>query len=97
MVVRDPAAQMERESDVLRAAAGQPGPADFETMLSAAASAWPENQGPMQSLRFQTGQLTLAAPGWTAAGPAFWSATWPKAPIRKPSRSCGSWLRSTPM
>lgn len=66
-VVRDPAAQMERESDVLRAAAGQPGPADFETMLSAAASAWPENQGPMQSLRFQTGQLTLAAPGWTAA------------------------------
>ena len=66
-LVRDPAAQMERETDVLRAAAGQPGPGDFETLLSAAAAAWPENQGPMQALRFQSGQLTLTTSGWSAA------------------------------
>jgi general secretion pathway protein L len=63
-VIRDPARQMQRETDLLRAAAGQPAQSDLETMLIAAASAWPEQQGPAQSLRFQSGQLTLAAPNW---------------------------------
>ena len=64
--VRDPALQMEREADLLRAAAGKPGPTDLETLLAAASAAWPEQQGPMQNLRFQTGQLSLAAQGWSA-------------------------------
>ena len=62
--VLDAPLQMQRETEVLRAAAGKPGPGDLETMLSAAASAWPAGQGPVQSLRFEPGQLTLAAPGW---------------------------------
>jgi general secretion pathway protein L len=64
--VRDPALQMERETEQLRAAAGKPGPTDLETLLAAASSAWPEQQGPMQNLRFQSGQLSLAASGWSA-------------------------------
>jgi len=63
--VLDPALQMERETDLLRAAAGRPGDTDFEPMLAAAAAAWPDSQGPMQSLRFQPGQLTLATAGWS--------------------------------
>jgi general secretion pathway protein L len=65
-VVRNPPLQMERETEVLRAAAGRPGPGDFETLLAAASAAWPEQQGPMQNLRFQPGQLSLAASGWSA-------------------------------
>jgi general secretion pathway protein L len=64
-VVRDPALQMERETDRLRAAAGRPGVADLESMLAAAASAWPDGRGPLQDLRFQVGQLSIGAPGWT--------------------------------
>ncbi|MBL8329604.1 MAG: general secretion pathway protein GspL [Rubrivivax sp.] len=64
-VVRDAALQMERETDLLRVAAGRPGPGDLETLLAAAAAAWPDQQGPMQNLRFQTGQLSLAASGWS--------------------------------
>lgn len=64
-VVRDPALQMERETDRLRAAAGRPGVVDLESMLAAAASAWPDGRGPLQDLRFQVGQLSIGAPGWT--------------------------------
>ncbi len=64
-LVRDPALQMERETDLLRAAAGKPGSGDLETLLAASAAAWPERQGPAQNLRFQTGQLSIAANGWT--------------------------------
>jgi general secretion pathway protein L len=65
-VVRDPALQMGRETDRLRAAAGQPGASDLETLLAAASAAWPEGQAPAQNLRFQTGQLSLSAAGWSA-------------------------------
>jgi general secretion pathway protein L len=58
---------MERETDLLRAAAGKPGSGDLETLMAAVSSAWPDAQGPMQNLRFQTGQLSLSAAGWSAA------------------------------
>ena len=63
-VVLDAPVQMERETDRLRAAAGRPGDADLETLLAAAATAWPDAQGPVQTLRFEGARLTLAAPGW---------------------------------
>ncbi len=62
--VIDPPAQMQRQTEVLRAAAGRPGDGDLEVLLAAAAAAWPDGQGPVQTLRFETGRLTLAAPGW---------------------------------
>jgi general secretion pathway protein L len=64
-MIRDAPLQMERETDLLRAAAGRPGSGDLETLLAAASSAWPDAQGPMQNLRFQTGQLSLSAAGWS--------------------------------
>jgi general secretion pathway protein L len=63
--VLDAPLQMQRETDVLRAAAGHAGDNDLEALLGAAASAWPEGQGPVQTLRFEPGRLTLAAPGWS--------------------------------
>ncbi|MDQ2778351.1 MAG: type II secretion system protein GspL, partial [Pseudomonadota bacterium] len=63
--VLDAPLQMQRETERLRAAAGRPGGADLESLLGAAAAAWPENTGPVQTLRFESGALTLAAPGWT--------------------------------
>ncbi len=63
--VLDAPLQMKRETDVLRAAAGHAGDNDLEALLGAAASAWPEGQGPAQTLRFEPGRLTLAAPGWS--------------------------------
>lgn len=63
--VLDAPLQMDRETDLLRTAAGQPGQADLEPMLAAAAAAWPDGQGPVQSFRFQPGQLTLATGGWS--------------------------------
>jgi general secretion pathway protein L len=62
--VLDAPAQMTRETDQLRTAAGRPGADDLEAMLAAAASAWPDAQAPAQQLRFEPGRLTLAAPGW---------------------------------
>lgn len=62
--VLDPALQMQRETERLRTAAGRAGDADFETLLGATAAAWPEGQGPAQTLRFEPGQLTLAAAGF---------------------------------
>lgn len=64
-LVRDAPLQMERETDLLRAAAGKPGSGDLETLMAAVSSAWPDAQGPMQNLRFQTGQLSLSASGWS--------------------------------
>jgi len=63
--VLDPAAQMRRETERLRAAAGRAGDGDLEVLLGAAAAAWPDGQGPVQTLRFEGGRLTLAAPGWS--------------------------------
>jgi general secretion pathway protein L len=66
-LVRNAPLQMERETDLLRAAAGKPGSGDLETLMAAVSSAWPDAQGPMQNLRFQTGQLSLSAAGWSTA------------------------------
>ena len=63
--VLDAPVQMQRETDRLRAAAGRAGAADLEALLAAAAAAWPDGVGPTQMLRFESGSLTLAAPGWT--------------------------------
>jgi general secretion pathway protein L len=62
--VLDAPQQMRRETEVLRAAAGRAGENDLEALLGAAASAWPEAQGPLQMLRFEPGRLTLSAAGW---------------------------------
>ncbi len=63
--VLDAPLQMRRESDVLRAASGRAGDDDLEALLGAAAAAWPEGAAPAQTLRFEPGRLTLAAPGWS--------------------------------
>ena len=60
--ILDAPLQMQRETETLRAAAGQPGAGDLETLLSNVASAWPQGQ-PVQSLRFEPGQLTLSTSG----------------------------------
>lgn len=64
-VVLDAPLQMQRETERLREAAGQAGAADLERMLSAAAAAWPEGQGPLQALRFEPGRLSLTVDPWT--------------------------------
>ena len=64
-VQRDADAVMQRETQVLRTLAGKPGDADLEPMLQAAASAWPADRPPVDTMRFETGRLTLAAPGWS--------------------------------
>lgn len=56
--------QMRRETELLRAQAGQPGEQDLETLLAAAARAWPAERAPADSLRFETGLLTLPLQGW---------------------------------
>ncbi len=65
--VLDAPLQMQRETERLRAAAGRPGDADLEALLGAAAAAWPDGQGPVQTLRFEAGRLILAAPGFGEA------------------------------
>lgn len=63
--VVDAPLQMQRETDALRSAAGQPGDADLEALLAAAASAWPPGQLPAQGFRFEPGQLGLVVIGWS--------------------------------
>ena len=63
--VIDAPAQMQRETENLRAAAGKPGDNDLEALLQAAASAWPSDKPPVEMLRFEPGRLTMAATGWT--------------------------------
>ena len=62
---REPALQMQRETDSLRALAGRPGDTDFEPMMLAAAAAWPGDRPPVDNLRYESGKLTLAVPGWS--------------------------------
>ena len=64
-VQRDAAAVMQREAQSQRTLAGKPGDNDLEPMLQAAAVAWPADRGPVESLRFEPGQLSLAAAGWS--------------------------------
>ena len=49
----------------VRLVAGKPGETDLETMLQAAASAWPADRPPVEQLRYESGRLTLAAGGWS--------------------------------
>ena len=62
--VLDAPLQMQAETARLRAAAGRPGDNDLEALLGAAAGAWPDGLGPVQSVRFEGGRLTLTAVGW---------------------------------
>lgn len=64
--VLDAPVQMRRETELLRAAAGQTGDGDLEALMAAAARAWPPGQAPAQSIRFEPGRLVLAAAGWSA-------------------------------
>ncbi|MEO6033287.1 MAG: type II secretion system protein GspL [Burkholderiaceae bacterium] len=66
-IQRDAMAVLQRESQALRTQAGKPGDADLETMLQAAAAAWPADRPAVSSLRFELGRLTLAANGWSDA------------------------------
>ncbi len=61
----DAPAQMLRETETLRAAAGRLGDADFESMLAALSAAWPEGRAPAESLNYEWGKLSLASSGWT--------------------------------
>ncbi len=65
--VLDAPVQMEREVQALRLRAGQASSSDLEPLLAAAASAWPSDQGPAQDLRYEGGQLSLAAAGFSPA------------------------------
>lgn len=64
-IQRDAGAVMQREVQTLRTLAGRPGETDFETLLMAAASAWPPDRPPVDQLRYEAGRLTLAAAGWS--------------------------------
>jgi general secretion pathway protein L len=63
--VLDAPVQMQRETALLRQAAGQVGEGDFEPLLALAARGWPDGQAPVQTLRYEPGRLTLTAPAWT--------------------------------
>ena len=65
-VVLDAPLQMQRETERLRAAAGRPGDGDLEALMGAAAAAWPDGQGPVQTLNFDGSRLSLTAPGFAA-------------------------------
>jgi len=82
--VLDAPLQMSRETERLRAAAGQPGETDLETLLGVAAAAWPEGEPPVASLQFEPGRLVLGVDGWDdtrltsfrdQVAPAGWAAT----------------------
>jgi general secretion pathway protein L len=66
-VVLDAPLQMTREAERLREAAGQPGEADLEAALAAAAAAWPAGLAPAQALRYERAELTLTVSGITPA------------------------------
>lgn len=61
---RDAALVMQRETDALRRSAGKPGDNDFETLLNAAAAAWPRDKTPVENMKYENGRLTLATVGW---------------------------------
>lgn len=63
--VLDAPLQMQRETDALRAIAGRAGEQDLETLLAAAATAWPGERGPVDALSFEPGRLILSAAGWS--------------------------------
>jgi general secretion pathway protein L len=66
-IQRDPALVVARETQTLRTQAGKPGDSDFETLLQAAASAWPGDRPAAENLRFEPGRLNFSANGWSDA------------------------------
>jgi len=66
-IQRDPMLVVARETRTLRTQAGKPGDSDFETLLQAAASAWPGDRPAAENLRFEPGRLNFSANGWTDA------------------------------
>ncbi|HKW84666.1 MAG TPA: type II secretion system protein GspL [Burkholderiaceae bacterium] len=66
-IQRDPMLVVARETQTLRTQAGKPGDSDFETLLQAAASAWPGDRPPAENLRFEPGRLNFSATGWNDA------------------------------
>lgn len=65
--VLDAPLQMQRETEALRAMAGRAGTQDLESLLSAAATAWPADRAAVDALNFETGKLTLSSQGWSDA------------------------------
>lgn len=63
--ILDAPLQMQRETELLRASAGRAGEQDLETLLAAAATAWPAERGPVDALSFETGRLLIPASGWS--------------------------------
>ncbi|HEY9065462.1 MAG TPA: type II secretion system protein GspL [Burkholderiaceae bacterium] len=66
-IQRDPVAVVQRETQTLRTQAGKPGDNDLETLLQAAASAWPGDRPAADNLRFEPGRLSFGASGWSDA------------------------------
>jgi len=64
--VLDAPLQMQRETALLRAAAGKPDDGDLEPLLRAAAAVWPADLAAVESIRFEPGRLTLSASSWDA-------------------------------
>lgn len=62
-LVVDAPLQMQRETERLRASAGQAGPGDLEPLLAAVSAAWPADLPPVQALRYEPGRLSLLVPG----------------------------------
>lgn len=60
-VVLDAPVQMRRETETLRAAAGQPGDSDLETLMQAAAAAW-QGDAPSRGLAYDGTSLSLVLP-----------------------------------
>lgn len=63
--VLDAPVQMQKQLDLLRASAGSVGEQDLESLLAAAATAWPADRPPADALAFEPGRLTLSANGWS--------------------------------
>ena len=66
-IQRDPMLVVARETQTLRTQAGKPGDSDLETLLQAAASAWPGDRPPPENFRFEPGRLNFSANGWSDA------------------------------
>lgn len=60
--VLDAPIQMTKETEALRAAAGELGDGDLERLMQAAATAWPEGLS-LDELRYEAGHLTLQSAG----------------------------------
>jgi general secretion pathway protein L len=62
--VSDAPAQMTGGTQRMRAAAGQTGAEDFESLIGLVAAAWPAGHPPLTNLKFENNQLTFTSTGW---------------------------------